>query len=162
MARVRKAGDSYDDSCRCDWYRDDWRRAHLLGYREAGAQIVAVADLVGDRAAKAAEDFGAASWYEDYRELLSDSTIDAVSVCTPNHLHKEVTITALRAGKHVLCEKPMAMNTDEHRVAYSDKWGGAAWSMSSIDYCAISIAQQPAVLSSVRKLPTPRTPAQSR
>ena len=89
------------------------RRAHLPGYREAGAQIVAVADLVGKRAAQAAEDFGATSWYEDYRELLSDSTIDAVSVCTPNHLHKEVTIAALRAGKHVLCEKPMAMNTGE-------------------------------------------------
>lgn len=89
------------------------RRAHLPAYQEAGATIAAVADVVGARAEKAAKDFGAQRWHTDYRELLADPEIDAVSVCTPNHLHRQVTVDALRAGKHVLCEKPMAMNVGE-------------------------------------------------
>ncbi len=89
------------------------RRAHLPAYQEAGATIAAVADVVAGRAERAAKDFGARQWYTDYRELLADPEIDAISVCTPNHLHKQVTVDALRAGKHVLCEKPMAMDVDE-------------------------------------------------
>jgi predicted dehydrogenase len=61
----------------------------------------------------AARATGAASLYSDHRELLSRASIDAVIVATPNHLHHEVVTAALAAGKHVLCEKPLAMNAVE-------------------------------------------------
>lgn len=89
------------------------RLAHAPGYQNAGAEIVATADIVGERAKKLAEDFSIAHTFTDYRDLLARPDIEAVSVCVPNHLHKEVTIAALQAGKHVLCEKPMAMTVQE-------------------------------------------------
>jgi predicted dehydrogenase len=51
------------------------------------------------------------AWHPDWREVISNPEIDAVDVCLPTDLHKEVTLAALAAGKHVLCEKPMALNT---------------------------------------------------
>src|SRR5579859_4338387 len=49
-----------------------------------------------------------ATWYSDWRQLLLDPEVDAVDICLPTHLHKEVVLSALNRGKHVLCEKPMA------------------------------------------------------
>lgn len=60
-----------------------------------------------------AQAFGARKWYADWRELLADNEIDAVYIATPVHLHAEQTIAAAAAGKHVLCEKPMALNVAE-------------------------------------------------
>lgn len=60
------------------------------------------------------------TYYEDYQELLKDETIDLVSICTPHHLHKEMSIAALRAGKHVLCEKPMATTHEEAEEILSE------------------------------------------
>ena len=51
--------------------------------------------------------------YASYEELLADPTIEAVSVCAANHVHAEISIAALKAGKHVLCEKPMAVTLAE-------------------------------------------------
>ena len=51
--------------------------------------------------------------YTDYKEMLKDKVIDVVSVCTPNYLHSQMTIDALNAGKHVICEKPMALSTQD-------------------------------------------------
>jgi len=51
-----------------------------------------------------------AKWYPDWRQLLADPEVDAVDICLPTHLHKEVVLSALERGKHVLCEKPMALN----------------------------------------------------
>lgn len=53
------------------------------------------------------------AWYSDWREILKDPEIDAVDVCLPTDLHKEVALAALAAGKHVLCEKPMALNAKD-------------------------------------------------
>lgn len=79
------------------------------------AEMVAFCDLVPERAEKAAKHYGAegAKIYTDYRELLSDGSIDTVHVCTPNRSHSEITVAALAAGKNVLCEKPMAINYAE-------------------------------------------------
>ena len=73
-------------------------------------EMVAFCDIIEERAQKAAAEFGTADAkvYTDYKELLKDETIDAVHVLTPNREHAQLTIDALYAGKHVMCEKPMA------------------------------------------------------
>ena len=75
-----------------------------------GLEMVAFCDVVRERAEKAAKEFGApdAAVYTDYKELLADKRIHSVRVLTPNRLHAQISIDAMRAGKHVLCEKPMA------------------------------------------------------
>ncbi len=57
--------------------------------------------------------FGARKWFESWQELLADPEIDAVYIATPVHLHAAQTIAAAEAGKHVLCEKPLALNVQE-------------------------------------------------
>ncbi len=76
-------------------------------------ELVAVSRARADRAEIFARKFGAKRWYADWRDLVADPEIDAVYVATPVFLHAEQTIEAARAGKHVLCEKPMAMNIAE-------------------------------------------------
>ncbi|QKH05057.1 Gfo/Idh/MocA family oxidoreductase (plasmid) [Bacillus cereus] len=70
-------------------------------------QIVAVCDSNKKRAKEIANKYGV-NMYTDYNELITCEELDAVSVCTPNHLHASISIAALQAGIHVLCEKPMA------------------------------------------------------
>jgi len=90
------------------------RYAHIPGYKaQRGVEIVAVCDVVLNKAADIAREFGIPRWYASYQELLENETLDAVSVCTPNVAHREASIAALEAGLHVLCEKPMAMNLSE-------------------------------------------------
>ena len=76
----------------------------------ADAEMVAFCDIIEERAEKAAKEFGTpdAKVYTDYKELLKDGSIDVVHVCTPNREHSFITVDALEAGKHVMCEKPMA------------------------------------------------------
>ena len=78
-------------------------------------EMVAFCDIIVERAEKAAKEFGieGAKVYEDYKELLKDNTIDVVHVLTPNREHSFITVDALESGKHVMCEKPMAINTAE-------------------------------------------------
>lgn len=73
-------------------------------------EIVAFCDIVEQRAIDAAAQYGAedAKVYTDYTELLNDSSIEVVHVCTPNDSHANIAIAALEAGKHVMTEKPMA------------------------------------------------------
>ena len=76
-------------------------------------ELVAVNRAQSELAASFAKQFGARRWYLDWRKLLLDEEIDAVYIATPVHLHAEQAIAAAEAGKHVLCEKPMAMNVRE-------------------------------------------------
>lgn len=78
-------------------------------------EMVAFCDLIPERAEKAAKEFGTpdAKTYTDYKELLKDPEIEVVHVCTPNRSHSFITVDALEAGKHVMCEKPMAINSVE-------------------------------------------------
>lgn len=73
-------------------------------------EMVAFCDIVKERAEKACEEFGVegAKVYTDYKELLKDLEIEVVHVLTPNRSHSFITVDALEAGKHVMCEKPMA------------------------------------------------------
>lgn len=89
------------------------KNRHLLEY-EANEEVTihAVCDIVEDRAEKTAEQYGAKA-YTSYEELLAQENVDIVSVCLPNYLHAPVSIAALNAGAHVLCEKPMATSHEE-------------------------------------------------
>jgi len=90
--------------------------AHINGFRQAsGAELTAVCDVDKARAEAAAAEFAVSHVYTDYRKMLADGVVDAVSVCTPNNTHMRITIDALAAGKHVLCEKPLAMNGRQAR-----------------------------------------------
>lgn len=76
-------------------------------------ELVAFCDIVEERAAKAAADFGepGANVYAQYSDLLREDSLDVAYVLTPNVSHSEITVAALNAGKHVLCEKPMAITS---------------------------------------------------
>ena len=88
--------------------------AHIPGYQATqGVELYAACDVLKDRVEAMAERFNIPHVYTDYKEMLKDPEVDVVSVCTPPFAHKEVTIAALEAGKHVLCEKPMALDGDE-------------------------------------------------
>ncbi len=78
-------------------------------------EMVAFCDIILERAEAAKEKYGTADAkvYTDYKELLKDESIDIVHVCTPNRSHSFITVDALEAGKHVMCEKPMAINSEE-------------------------------------------------
>ncbi len=98
---------------------------HLPEYEaNPHAQIVALYDVNLERAHELAERYGATA-YETLDELLAAPDVDAVSVCTSNATHAETTIKALQAGKHVLCEKPMAITLEEceQMVAAADAAG---------------------------------------
>ncbi|MGV3723571.1 MAG: Gfo/Idh/MocA family protein [Actinomycetota bacterium] len=94
------------------------RNAHLPGFKalEDRVRIVACSDINEEAARKAATDFDIPHVFTDYREMLKMDEIDAVSICTPNYLHLQPTIDALEAGKHVLVEKPLAMNAAEGKL----------------------------------------------
>ena len=81
-------------------------------------EMVAFCDIIVERAQAAAEKYGTpdAKVYEDYHELLADPAIDVVHVLTPNREHAPITIDALHAGKHVMCEKPMAKTAADARA----------------------------------------------
>ncbi|OXM86588.1 Gfo/Idh/MocA family protein [Paenibacillus rigui] len=80
-------------------------------------EIVAFYDIESGRARAVAQQYGTAEAvvYESYQELLGDPAIDVVHVCTPNDSHAEISIAALEAGKHVMCEKPMAIRAADAR-----------------------------------------------
>lgn len=79
-----------------------------------GCSLAAVADADGARAQAAARSSGARA-FEDHRRMLGEGSLDAVIVSTPPHLHEEIAVAALEAGKHVLCEKPLAPTVESCR-----------------------------------------------
>ncbi len=78
-----------------------------------GVQLAAVCDEDKARLRAVAQKFGIPRAATDFEEILRDQAVDAVDICTPNHLHAPMAVAALRAGKHVLCERPMARNGRE-------------------------------------------------
>jgi UDP-N-acetylglucosamine 3-dehydrogenase len=86
---------------------------HLPEYKSnKTVELIAVCDINEERAKTVAERYDVKA-YTNYEELLSSGSVDAVSVCTPNYLHAPISIAALNAGIHVLCEKPMATSKEE-------------------------------------------------
>jgi predicted dehydrogenase len=89
---------------------------HLQAYKDSPhAQVVAVCDAVAERAEQVAGEWGVAHAFADYRELLAMPGVDAVDIATPNNTHRDIAMAALAAGKHVMCEKPLAIELEHAR-----------------------------------------------
>jgi predicted dehydrogenase len=76
-------------------------------------EVVAVCDIVEEKAVKTAETFGVPNVFVDYHDVLEMGEIEAVNICTWNQAHRAPTVDALHAGKHVICEKPMAATLED-------------------------------------------------
>ena len=87
---------------------------HIPAYmNNSKAEIKYFCDPVPGKAQQIANQFGCGIAVADYRDVLRDPEITAVSICTPNMMHSQIAIDAMRAGKHVLCEKPAARTYEE-------------------------------------------------
>jgi levoglucosan dehydrogenase len=94
-------------------------RVHALAYRaipfhyglpSGTVKIVGIADVNPKAAEAAAQELGCDVWVSDYRELLAREDVEVVDICVPNHRHEEIILAAAAAGKHIFCEKPLAMD----------------------------------------------------
>ncbi|MBI2938846.1 MAG: Gfo/Idh/MocA family oxidoreductase [Chloroflexi bacterium] len=114
---------------------------HLTEFREhPDVDLVACCDVDAVRLEAAGQNFGVGRLFTDYRDLLDSVPVDLVSICTMPNTHREVTVAALSAGAHVLCEKPMAMDAGEAgemveaarasqrtlAIGYNMRWMGSA------------------------------------
>ena len=88
-------------------------RPRALCHETPNSELVSVSRARFDQAEQFANEFGARRWYADWKELIAAEEVDAVYIATPVHLHAAQAIAAAQAGKHVLCEKPMAMTVAE-------------------------------------------------
>ncbi len=89
-------------------------KAHARGYLACGGfKLMAVADLIPSRRREMMDQFKIAREYATWEELIADKELDAVSVCLPTHLHAAATLSAVRADKHVVCERPPTLTAAE-------------------------------------------------
>lgn len=86
---------------------------HVEGLRRAGQHVVGILGVDEAESQRAAQSLGIATAYRSLDEVLADPAVQVVHVATPNRLHFEMAARVLKAGKHVLCEKPLAMNSQE-------------------------------------------------
>ena len=99
-------------------------KAHVFGYATAqrvldlplAPVLHTVADITEELAAGAADAMGFAEWTTDWRTMVDEAAIDVIHVTTPNALHKEMSLAAIAAGKHVHCEKPLATSVEDARA----------------------------------------------
>ena len=88
--------------------------AHIPSYmNNSQVEIAYFCDIIKERAEAAVKKYGCGQAVTDYRDILKDDSVQAVSVCTPNNVHAQIAIDCMRAGKHVLCEKPAARTYQE-------------------------------------------------
>ncbi|HEX7705105.1 MAG TPA: Gfo/Idh/MocA family oxidoreductase [Thermoanaerobaculia bacterium] len=99
-------------------------RVQVPTFREAGLEVVALAGFHRNKTRALAAELGGLQPYDDWRDLVSAAEVDFVSVVTPPSEHREMSLAALEAGKHILCEKPTAMNAleAEHLVAAAKRY----------------------------------------
>jgi len=87
---------------------------HARVYREiSSTKLVAVCDVVEEKAKSVASELGAKKWYVDYEKLLRDPDVEAVSICTPDSLHRDPVVRAAEARKHILLEKPLSTTLED-------------------------------------------------
>lgn len=91
--------------------------SHIVGYKSLPyVNLAAVCDANAERAQRMAARYNIPQWYDDYETMLRETPLDAVSVCTPEEVHRAPVLAAIRAGKHVLVEKPIATRLDDARA----------------------------------------------
>jgi predicted dehydrogenase len=88
---------------------------HAQSYLKLGdaVRITGVSDVVAENTRKLAERAGGARTFNNFPALLAEADVDAVDICLPHHLHRDAIIAAAKAGKHILCEKPLCLTLDE-------------------------------------------------
>ena len=87
--------------------------AHIEGLRRNGIQVLGLVERTAEKAQSKAAELGIPRLYGSLKEMLADPDIDVVHLATPNHLHHSHAKAALLAGKHVICEKPLAMTSEQ-------------------------------------------------
>ena len=105
---------------------------HVEGLRRAGAAVTGLLDMTPEKSRQAAARLGLARAYDSLDQLLNDPEVQAVHITTPNRFHFEMASAALRAGKHVLCEKPLAM--DSRESAELVRLAGASGVAAGVNY----------------------------
>ncbi|HKW55761.1 MAG TPA: Gfo/Idh/MocA family oxidoreductase [Candidatus Acidoferrum sp.] len=115
-------------------------RAHVDAIRRLGIPIAGILGSSKERAEESRKALGLPRAYASLDELAGDSSVTAVHVCTPNHVHFEQSSKLLRAGKHVLCEKPLAMDSRESAMLVqlareSKRVGGVAYNLRYYPLC---------------------------
>lgn len=114
------------------------RRVQIPAFVQAGGRIVSVASASIENAKAAADECGAEFFTDDWRQAIERDGVDIVCVTTPPIFHKEMTLYSLEQGKHVLCEKPMAMN-----VAEAEEMASAANSTAVLSLIDHELRYQP-------------------
>lgn len=103
---------------------------HIEALRRLGVQVAALCDLP-DRVSGAAERLGIPRVFSDYRELLRAPEVDVIHITAPNRFHCEMALAALKAGKHCICEKPLAMDTRQTaRIVAAARRGGTVFAVN--------------------------------
>src|SRR5260221_148908 len=140
-------------------------RAHLESLRRLGIPVRGGMLSTAERGSSAAKSLGLEKSYASLTELAADKEITCVHICSPNHVHFEQASALLRAGKHVLCEKPLAMDSRESQTLKAIEKetglvGGVAHNLRYYPLCnAASASKCPAA--KVRSPGTPKIPTRS-
>lgn len=113
---------------------------HVEGLRRAGVRVAGIVGSSPDKSRQAAEQLGLPRGYASLEEVLADDTVDVVHLATPNRLHFEQSKAVLNSGRHLLCEKPLAMNSRESAelvrlAATSGKAAGVAYNIRFYPLC---------------------------
>lgn len=115
-------------------------RAHLDALRRLGIPVQGALGSSPERGKAARDSLGLPRAYESFEELAADTSVQVVHLCTPNHLHFQEASQLLRAGKHVLCEKPLALDSRESATLVSlvketKRVGGIAYNLRYYPLC---------------------------
>jgi predicted dehydrogenase len=129
---------------------------HLDAVRRLGdVDIIGIAGSSLDSAKKRARELGVAHTYASYREMLADPAVQVVHNTTPNHLHKEISLAALRAGKHVISDKPLAASVQESRELFDAARDAGVANVVTFNYRGHALVQQARAMIAKGKLGVP-------
>ena len=116
-----------------------------------------------EMARQAAQDAGFERWTDDYRQLLTDPEIDAVSVCTPNELHEEMVVALLKAGKHIYVDKPLAVTAESaDRIAAAARESKAFTGMGEVWAASSAACMVPESVGAMCRVMAPSYPSAAR
>ncbi len=123
------------------------QRAHIPGLLAAGARVGVLASRTRASAQRAAELAGGADIVTDWEAALDRDDVDAVAICTPNHLHEPIAVAAAEAGKHVLVEKPMAVSlaAADRMIAAAERAGVVLMPAHNVRFAPAFVAASEAV-----------------